>query len=99
MMGKRAIGDGGVFLFTFLNWTSFQYLFVKYAFYEFAYWMENIPWGFTKRATLILLLPLLNTCQTKDLIALIALLRVKDKTQAYITFEIIWAFSRGVNAR
>jgi hypothetical protein len=99
MMGKRAIGDGGVFLFTFLNGTSFQYLFVKYAFYEFAYRVENIPRGFTKRTTLILLLPLLNTCLTKYLIALIALLRFKDKAQAYITFEIIWAFTRGVNAR
>ena len=46
---------------------------------------------------MLLLSPLLDAGQTKDLIAGFALLRVEDKAKADITLEVVWSLSGGVN--
>ena len=55
------------------------------------------PFALTQGAIVLLLSPLLDAGQTKDLIAGFAFLRVEDKAKADITLEVIWGLSGGVN--
>jgi hypothetical protein len=55
--------------------------------------LEYVSVGFAKRAGLIPLMPFRNAAHTKDLITLLAFLRIKDNSKTNIAFEIIWGFS------
>lgn len=49
---------------------------------------------FAVRATIFLVLfPLINTVQAKQLFAMTTLNRLVDKAQAYAAFEVFWTFT------
>jgi len=55
--------------------------------------MKNLTLGFAQWTAFFFQLPLLNTCEAKDLIAFIAFLGIKDKSKADIALEIIWGLT------
>ena len=98
MVRQLTISNRCFFLVAFLNRASFQYLSFKHASDKSAYWLEYVSVGFAKRAGLIPLMPFRNAAHTKDLITLLAFLRIKDNSKTNIAFEIIWGFSWGINS-